>query len=391
MAGDWIKMRQDLNEDPSVVLIASATGADEDSIVGKLHRLWCWADKHTTNGKAPAITKAWVDKYVGLSGFADAMVQAAWLSFDSSGIQFPNFDRHNGQSAKARAEATLRQRLSRENRDNGVTGAARTPIPRPFARHVLERDGYQCVYCGVQSTAAREATFKKLLSIDHIKPESRGGSAAVENLAACCFKCNGYKSDRTPEEWGVQPTYLQPGVSYVEGQMSQKCHEKTVTEALPEKRREEKRREEEKTPLPPKAKKAEAEEPEPVVHEFGAPTDGRARIDTAGDSFDAVASVFEGRGFGGVKFQNALRGFYDHRRASGKPLTTSSAAAMAAKFESNGGEEPAIRALIDSTANGWQGVFPEKYQREAKAGKGSIGDVIAEMQRRREQDERRSA
>lgn len=240
MAGDWIKMRQDLHEDPAVVQIALLTDIDEDSVVGKLHKLWCWADKHTTDGTAPAITKTWVDRYVSKSGFAEAMTVAGWISFSDSGVLFPSFDIHNGHSAKSRAEASVRQRLSRKNRDEGVTGVDRTSIPKPFVRHVLNRDNYTCVYCGTESDEATESSRKSRLSIDHIIPETRGGSASVANLACCCRKCNNEKNDRTPEEWGLEPTFLQDGVTYKDGQMSQKNRDTPVTKTLPEKRREEK-------------------------------------------------------------------------------------------------------------------------------------------------------
>ncbi len=247
MAGDWIKMRVDLGDDPAVVQIAARLDTTEDEVVGKLHRLWSWADKHTTDGTAPAITGRWVDRYVGCSGFADAMSSAGWISFSDAGVLFPSFDRHNGESAKRRGEAAIRQRLSRQNRDEGVTGEARSPIPRPFVRHVMERDAYTCVYCGEESSAAKEASRKAILSVDHIKPITRGGSAAVENLACCCRQCNGEKSDRTPEEWNMLPTFLQAGVVYKNGQLvadaSQKTRDAGVT-------REEKRREEKRTTSP---------------------------------------------------------------------------------------------------------------------------------------------
>lgn len=240
MAGDWIKMRVDLGDDPAVVQIAARLDTTEDEVVGKLHRLWSWADKHTTDGTAPAITAKWVDRYVGSTGFADAMGEAGWISFSVAGVLFPSFDRHNGESAKRRGEAAIRQRLSRKNRDDGVTGLERTAIPRPFTRHVMERDAHTCVYCGRESTAAAEASRKAILSVDHITPITRGGSAAVENLACCCRACNGEKNDRTPEEWDLLPTFLQPGVFYKDGLLvtdqSQKSRDKAVT-------REEKRRE----------------------------------------------------------------------------------------------------------------------------------------------------
>lgn len=251
MAGDWIKMRVDLGDDPAVVQMAARLDTTEDEVVGKLHRLWSWADRHTTDGTAPAITPKWVDRYVGCSGFAEAMTKAAWISFSDDGVVFPSFDRHNGESAKRRGEAAIRQRLSRKNRDEGVTGVPRSTIPRPFVRHVMERDGYACVYCGEQSSAAQEDSRKAVLSVDHIKPVTRGGSAAVENLACSCRKCNAEKNDRTPEEWDLLPTFLQPGVSYKDGQLvttgSHGTRDRGVT-------REEERREDKETPPnPPQA------------------------------------------------------------------------------------------------------------------------------------------
>lgn len=121
MAGDWIKMRTDLHDDPAVVMISSALKINEDEVVGKLHRLWSWADRHTKDGTAPAITIAWIDRYVGRRGFADAMVLANWLEVTPTGIRIPHFDRHNGESAKSRADATDRKRKSRERHEESVT------------------------------------------------------------------------------------------------------------------------------------------------------------------------------------------------------------------------------------------------------------------------------
>ena len=120
MAGDWIKMRIDLATDPAVVLIATRTGLSEDETVGKLHRLWGWASRQTRDGSA-TVTAAWIDKYVARDGFAVAMSEANWLTFTDNGVLFPGFDRHNSLSAKARAENTRRQNLSRTKRDKSAT------------------------------------------------------------------------------------------------------------------------------------------------------------------------------------------------------------------------------------------------------------------------------
>ena len=253
MAGDWIKMRIDLQDDPSVVAICDTTGLSEFEVIGRLHKLWGWADKHTSNGVTSGVNPKWVDRYVSHSGFSDAMIASGWLAFDDGVLSFPNFEIHNGKSAKSRCDAALRQRMSR-NRHAGVTngGDARTSIPKPFVRAVMVRDGYTCVYCGTESTPERENTKKSLLSIDHIVPHSRGGGRqAIEDLATCCKLCNNEKNDRTPEEWGVLPEFLNDGLRYVNGTIVTENCDSSVTKALPEKRREEKRRSKEKTPLPP--------------------------------------------------------------------------------------------------------------------------------------------
>ena len=111
MAGEWIKMRLDLASDPGVNRIRRATSLDSDAIVGKLHRLWSWADVHTTDGIASGVDAAWVDEFAGSTGFAEGMIAAGWLVCDVESVRFVNFDRHNGESAKRRC--TQKTRIER--------------------------------------------------------------------------------------------------------------------------------------------------------------------------------------------------------------------------------------------------------------------------------------
>lgn len=126
MAGDWIKMRVDLADDPAVIGMASYLKMDEYEIIGRLHKLWSWADKHSTDGFVPHITQKWIDKHLEKSGFSSQMASVGWLVFDATGVTFPNFERHNGKSAKSRAENTERVRLSRKKCDKRVTDSARS-------------------------------------------------------------------------------------------------------------------------------------------------------------------------------------------------------------------------------------------------------------------------
>lgn len=123
-------MRLDLAEDPAVIGVAADLGLDEDSVVGKLHRLWSWASKVSRDGHAASVTKTWLDRYVGATGFAEAVAKHGWLMLiDGGGIRIPNWEHWLSQSAKARLQAALRQakhraivtEMSRCERDKNVT------------------------------------------------------------------------------------------------------------------------------------------------------------------------------------------------------------------------------------------------------------------------------
>ena len=67
-------------------------------------------------------------------------------------------------------------------------------IPSERREQVRKRAGLACEYCGVTETDAGGE-----LTLDHIQPQAQGGSDEIENLALCCSRCNGYKSDYWPQ------------------------------------------------------------------------------------------------------------------------------------------------------------------------------------------------
>jgi len=208
MAGDWIKMRMDLADDPAVIAIAAALQLDEDTVVGKLHRLWSWGDRHTTDGKARGVTGAWVDRYVNAEGFAAAMSAAGWLSVEGHGITFPRFDRHNGASAKRRAAHTRRVASSRRRADDaGERTAGAQKAHKPGAREEKKkeektrepdetgRDDQTCSW----NEEERElvlALAQKVNAAVAVKPASRKADRSLI-LKACYLVASG----KLPEDW----------------------------------------------------------------------------------------------------------------------------------------------------------------------------------------------
>lgn len=139
MAG-WIKMRTNLSTDPAVIVIARATRLQTYAVVGRLHTLWSWADTHTTDGRVDGIDAAWIDKYLERKGFAEAMVQAGWLTIDADGIEFPKYTDHNGETAKSRAQSQRRQAKKRSSRHGSVTEESRNKRDNSVTRGEERRE-----------------------------------------------------------------------------------------------------------------------------------------------------------------------------------------------------------------------------------------------------------
>ncbi|WP_052239528.1 hypothetical protein [Pseudomonas brassicacearum] len=116
MAGDWIKMRIDLQTHPKVFRMVSALQADRLRIIGGLHVAWSIFDTHSHDGVLVGYTVDAMDAVVGWPGFTQAMIDVEWAALEDDGsLVMPRFDEHNGASAKRRANDSERKRNERKN------------------------------------------------------------------------------------------------------------------------------------------------------------------------------------------------------------------------------------------------------------------------------------
>lgn len=65
---------------------------------------------------------------------------------------------------------------------------------------VYHRDNHRCVFCGVQLPAPK-------LTLDHVRPRSKGGETSFTNCVAACEPCNRKKSNLSVEEAGMKLRY----------------------------------------------------------------------------------------------------------------------------------------------------------------------------------------
>lgn len=235
MAGDWIKMRVDLRDDPAVFKLADLLAIDELHVIGCLYSFWAWCDKHAVDGHVDAATSRLIDKVSGRSGFADAMVEVGWLSVTGTGILIPNFERHNGESAKERnlknarqarwrasktsnvdaqpstpasTEASTREEKRREDISSTVVEDKRSPRSRPAVR---PEDVPESVWTDFQALRKTKRAPLTTTAMEGIAREAAKASISLADvLALCCTRgWQGFKADWVAKP-GMKPTVAMP-------------------------------------------------------------------------------------------------------------------------------------------------------------------------------------
>lgn len=158
MAGEWIKMRTNLWDDPRVSRLCDLTDQPEAMVIGGLYWLWAMADEHSEDGFLPGLTLRAVDRKTGIAGLGGALIDIGWIEELEDGLRVVNFDDHNGGSAKRRSMDAKRKasvrKVSASDADKKTTpSGARTreeninpshtpgadaaqPAAGPFAMHL---------------------------------------------------------------------------------------------------------------------------------------------------------------------------------------------------------------------------------------------------------------
>lgn len=108
MAGEWIKVRTNLWDDPRITQLCDLTDQGEATVIGGLYWLWATADEHTETGHMPGLSIAAIDRKTGVKGLGQALLTVGWIADTDGGVTIMRFDEHNGTSAKNRASTAKR-------------------------------------------------------------------------------------------------------------------------------------------------------------------------------------------------------------------------------------------------------------------------------------------
>ena len=118
MAGDWIKMRENLATDAAVIRMAEELKTRTEHVVGYCHAFWTWVSQNSTDGVIEGVTLDGVERVLHLPGFLQMLTQVGWLEFiegvNGCALIVPNFDRHLSHSAKRRALEARKKQAQRD-------------------------------------------------------------------------------------------------------------------------------------------------------------------------------------------------------------------------------------------------------------------------------------
>ncbi len=224
----WIKIEQTLPDKPEVIRMGGLLRLDPDAVVGKLLRVWIWADANVVTGNHVALTEGHIDRMTHCKKFARAMREVGWLTGTDGDLTFPGFDRHNGETAKERAQTARRNVKLRQNKSDGegvtdvTVAASRSPSPRCRSRR-REEDTPLPPAGGVSGSASEDDLIRSAKALRKnwqaspflSKRERRQFRHSSAMLGAF-----------TPEDWTTLAAFmaarLPDGTSYFQPQMLEK-------------------------------------------------------------------------------------------------------------------------------------------------------------------------
>lgn len=114
----WMPMRLDLGDDPRVARLARMLSVSRFEVVGRLHDLWSWAQRHTADGRLEHTTLDDLNDRAADTRWGDALLAVGWVEVDAQtgAVTLPRWETWNSNNAKQRVQ-TARRVANKRDRD----------------------------------------------------------------------------------------------------------------------------------------------------------------------------------------------------------------------------------------------------------------------------------
>jgi 5-methylcytosine-specific restriction endonuclease McrA len=73
-------------------------------------------------------------------------------------------------------------------------------ISSKMLQRIIDRDGINCHYCGMELSFDMSDSIMQYRTVDHIQPLAMGGSNHIDNLVLACKSCNSKKHTKHYQE-----------------------------------------------------------------------------------------------------------------------------------------------------------------------------------------------
>jgi hypothetical protein len=213
--GDWLPMRLELDQDPTVLALVNRCDGVVDSMhaVGILHRIWSWFHRNADDCHARGTTPDDLERYVGVTGVAQVLLLMKWLEVTPEGVRMTKPDNWNSSTARSRLTNAARQAKFRGNNKTvtptvtnvtpNVTTDRNESVTQALPEPLRER------YPESEPQSQRNYSIPTLPGI-----EGEGGKGNSEGVSADAESTDAEKASRDlraklPRDWDKLPVMFQ--------------------------------------------------------------------------------------------------------------------------------------------------------------------------------------
>ncbi len=147
----WVMLEKNLLDKPEVSRIADAVGLDRYSVIGRLARVWGWAEDLIDSEEWGFITAEVVDSKAGdKDGFHQAMEKVGWGLVGMSEEKLVKWRQLNGQAAKKRMGGNSSKKAARNMSDDARAERERQRQGAPKKEEIMaegEKQGFPVEAC----------------------------------------------------------------------------------------------------------------------------------------------------------------------------------------------------------------------------------------------------
>jgi hypothetical protein len=117
VSGDWSKIENTMPWKFELIEMADILNKDRQTMVGIFVEYIVWVNCYCETESFPISVLSSIDNQLNCPGFCDALEQVGWIKKSKNEIKIINYDRHNGNTAKSRANTNRRVAKRRKNKN----------------------------------------------------------------------------------------------------------------------------------------------------------------------------------------------------------------------------------------------------------------------------------